>query len=163
MSEQLWTPWRMDYINEGNPPGCVLCHAGAGDDDEKNLVVYRGKSCFVLMNLFPYNPGHVMVTPFEHGADLGALSDETRNELFALGTLATKAIAESMTPQGFNMGMNLGSVAGAGIADHLHLHVVPRWGGDTNFMPVLADTKVLPETIPTTLRKLRPIFARLAR
>lgn len=163
MSDRLYTPWRMEYINEGNPPGCVLCNAGAGDNDDRSLVVHRGKSCFVLMNLFPYNPGHVMVTPYKHGADLALLESDTRDELFALATLATSAIGESMTPDGFNLGMNLGRPAGTGIADHLHLHVVPRWGGDTNFMPVLADTKVLPETIPTTLRKLRPIFARLAR
>ena len=134
---------------------CVFCDAAAASDDIDNLIVHRGKSAFVLLNLFPYNTGHLLVVPYLHTAKLSDLDDDASLELWTLAKGAQAALESVMHPEGYNLGMNLGTVSGAGIADHLHLHIVPRWNGDTNFMPVLADIKVLPDALDNTCRKLR--------
>jgi len=133
--------------------GCVFCNAAAGDDEEQ-LVVHRGDLAFVLLNKFPYTSGHLMVAPCRHGANFGDLADQEALEVHRLATQAIAALGAVYSPQGFNVGWNIGRVAGAGIVDHGHLHVVPRWGGDTNFMPVLADVRVLPEHLIATRSKL---------
>ncbi|MCS6803098.1 MAG: HIT domain-containing protein [Chloroflexota bacterium] len=156
--ERLWTPWRFAYVTAEAPKSCVLCEKWASDQDRDNLVLLRGERAFILLNLFPYNPGHLMVAPVAHIASLPALDPAARAEMFELASLATDVLSQVMKPNGFNLGMNLGRSAGAGIADHLHLHVVPRWEGDTNFMPLLANTRVLPETLPQTYDRLRPAF-----
>lgn len=151
---QLWAPWRLEYVqNADEDPGCVFCRA-ADADDEAGLVVHRGERADVLMNKFPYASGHLLVAPHEHVGELGRLSDEDALAVHRLGTTALGVLTETMRPQGFNLGWNLGRVAGAGIVDHVHLHVVPRWAGDTNFMPVLADVKVMPEVLEATRQKL---------
>jgi ATP adenylyltransferase len=151
---QLWAPWRLEYIATADEQdGCLFCHAAVGDDDE-SLVVHRGRSAFVMLNKYPYASGHVMVAPLRHAGDLGALADEEALEIHRLAASSLGALAETFSPQGYNLGWNLGRIAGAGIVGHVHLHVVPRWAGDTNFMPVLADVKVLPEHLSETRRKL---------
>jgi ATP adenylyltransferase len=152
--KQLWAPWRLEYIQSGDEQqGCVFCRAREGDDEE-NLVVHRGKRAFVVLNKYPYASGHLLVAPNRHEAEFGELEDEEALELHRLAAAGLAALAETMGPQGFNIGWNLGRIAGAGVVDHVHLHVVPRWAGDTNFMPVLADVKVLPEALAQSRRKL---------
>jgi ATP adenylyltransferase len=152
--DRLWAPWRMEYIKSADDDnGCVFCLAAAGDDAER-LVVHRGAHAFALLNKFPYASGHFMVAPLRHVGDYGELSDEEVLELHRLASAGIGALAEAYAPQGYNVGWNLGRVAGAGVVDHVHQHVVPRWAGDTNFMPVLADVKVLPEHLEDVRRKL---------
>ena len=153
--EVKFTPWRMAYIGGTKATGCVFCAAAAGSDDEASQVVARGRHCFVMLNRFPYNNGHVMVLPYEHTADLVALPTEVAQELMDMTRSAVDALGRSMHPTGYNIGMNLGEVAGAGIADHLHMHVVPRWNGDTNFMSVVGDTRLIPQSLEETWRVLR--------
>ena len=151
---QLWAPWRLEYVESAaDLEGCVFCTAASGADEE-TLVVHRAETAFVLLNRYPYASGHVMVAPFRHEAEFGGLSADEALEVHRLASLALGVLAETMRPQGFNLGWNLGRIAGAGVVDHVHLHVVPRWAGDTNFMPVLADTKVLPESLAATRAKL---------
>ncbi len=160
--ERLWTPWRMDYVAGAagpGPAGCLFCDKPAQQDDEANLLLFRGARAFVLLNLFPYNTGHLMVVPYLHTGDLAGLDPAIGAELFQLTQRAVGALKQEYRPDGFNLGMNLGRVAGAGVPDHLHIHVVPRWNGDTNFMPITADTKVLPETLQRTYQRLKPLFA----
>jgi len=162
--ERLWSPWRMEYIRRGeggDGGGCLFCDlpAAGRDRDEANHLLARGQVSFVLLNAFPYNPGHLMVAPYRHVGDFEELTAEELAELMAFAGRAIGALREESGPHGFNLGMNLGQVAGAGIADHLHLHLVPRWGGDTNFMPVVGQTKVLPELLAETDRRLRRHFA----
>jgi ATP adenylyltransferase len=161
-SERLWTPWRMAYIRQGTREdgACVLCELAARDDDAANHVLGRGEHVFALLNAFPYNPGHLMVAPLRHVGEYGELTPEELGEMMAMTGTAIAAIQAESGAHGFNLGMNLGQVAGAGIADHLHLHLVPRWGGDTNFMPIVAQTKVLPELLDETYEKLSPHFAK---
>ncbi len=150
MPKPLWAPWRLEYVQQADEtPGCVFC------DPEDELVVHRGRHAFVLLNRYPYTSGHVMVAPFRHLSDLGELSDEEALEIHRLASTAVGALSQAYRPQGYNLGWNLGRVAGAGIVDHIHLHVVPRWAGDTNFMPVLADVKVIPEALVETAARLR--------
>jgi ATP adenylyltransferase len=152
--KQLWAPWRLEYIKSADDePGCVFCAAVAGDDEER-LVVRRGAHAIVLLNKFPYSSGHFMVAPDRHIAEYGDLDGDEVLEVHRLAASGMGALAELYAPQGYNVGWNLGRIAGAGIVDHVHLHVVPRWGGDTNFMPVLADVKVLPEHLAETRRRL---------
>jgi ATP adenylyltransferase len=152
--KQLWAPWRLEYIQSADQQEqCIFCHA-QGLDDETGLVVRRGERAFVLLNRYPYASGHLMVAPYRHEGDLGGLHAEEALEIHDLSAAAVRVLGEAMTPQGFNLGWNLGRIAGAGIVDHVHQHVVPRWAGDTNFMPVLADVKVLPEALESTRRKL---------
>lgn len=157
--DQMWAPWRMQYIQQSEPePGCLFCNIARQDEDETNLVVYRGPRCFVMLNLYPYNSGHLMVVPYQHVGAVDALAPEVGADLLQTAQLAVRAIDRVMEPHGYNMGINQGTVAGAGVPDHIHLHVVPRWNGDTNFMPVLADAKVMPELLAATAAKLRPAF-----
>jgi ATP adenylyltransferase len=152
--KQLWAPWRLEYIQGADEQeGCLFCRAAAGGDED-GLVVKRGELAFVLLNRFPYASGHVMIAPYRHEGEFGDLSSDEALEVHRLASGALAALAETMRPQGFNLGWNLGRIAGAGVVDHVHLHVVPRWAGDTNFMPVLADVKVLPEALADTRRKL---------
>ena len=154
MTKQLWAPWRLEYIaNADEQPGCVFCEA-VTQSDEDGLVLHRGVTAFALLNKYPYASGHLMVAPYRHVADFAELDDAETLELHRLASSGIAALAETFTPQGYNLGWNLGRIAGAGIVDHVHLHVVPRWAGDTNFMPVLADVKVLPEHLDATRRKL---------
>jgi ATP adenylyltransferase len=162
--ERLWSPWRMEYIRRGEGDegsGCVFCDLPAADaaQDGANHLLARGELSFVLLNAFPYNPGHLMAAPYRHVGDYEELTAAELAEMTAFAGRAIRAMRESSSPHGFNLGMNLGQVAGAGIADHLHLHLVPRWGGDTNFMPVVGKTKVLPELLDETYRRLRPYLA----
>jgi ATP adenylyltransferase len=152
--KQLWAPWRLEYIKGADEQeGCVFCLAREGDD-ESGLVVRRGERAFVVLNKYPYSSGHLMVAPYRHESEFGELDADEALEVHRLAAAGLGALAETMSPQGFNLGWNLGRIAGAGVVDHVHLHVVPRWAGDTNFMPVLADVKVLPEALEDTRRKL---------
>jgi len=155
MTKQLWAPWRLEYIKRADEAdGCFLCAAAAGGDDEELLVVHRGARAFVVLNRFPYSSGHLMIAPARHVGELEALDDDEVAELHALLVAGIGALRAVYGPHAFNVGWNLGRVAGGSVADHLHEHVVPRWAGDTNFMPVLADVKVLPEHLVETRRKL---------
>ncbi len=150
--EHLWAPWRMEYIEKAvqEPKDCVFCGLLAAQDDAKNLILYRGKTCFALLNKFPYNPGHMLVLPLAHKGTLEALTPEESLEFLGLAMRMRGVIEKAMSPQGFNLGINLGRAAGAGVPDHIHIHLVPRWTGDCNFMPVLADVKVLPQALRDT-------------
>lgn len=160
MTRQLWAPWRLEYIQAADEQeGCLFCTAPTGDDEEM-LVVHRGTLAFVLLNKFPYASGHVMVAPYRHTGDFADLTADEAVEVHRLAGQAMGALAETFAPQGYNAGWNLGRIAGAGVVDHVHLHVVPRWAGDTNFMPVLADVKVLPEHLVDTRRKLSEAWPR---
>jgi ATP adenylyltransferase len=153
--ERLWTPWRLEFVtNVENAPDCFLCVKPAAGRDAENLIVLRGVRAYALLNLFPYNTAHTLIAPFEHVGDFGTLDAATAEELTAMTQRLVRALTVEYRPQGFNIGMNLGRAAGAGVPDHLHVHVVPRWGGDTNFMPVTAGTKVLPETLDRTYQRL---------
>ena len=160
--ERLWSPWRMQYMTEGasgsGKSGCVFCEHLADPDDEQDNILWRGNEAFVLLNAFPYNTGHVMVAPNAHVGDLEEMEADVRAEMMELVTRSSHVIRSAMGAHGFNIGINMGSAAGAGIPGHLHIHVVPRWEGDTNFMPVIGETKVLPEMIADTYAKLRPLF-----
>jgi len=146
----LWAPWRLEYIQQADEfSGCIFCNP------DEELIVRRGAHALVLLNRFPYTSGHVLVAPLRHIGDFGELSDEEALEVHRLGSTAIGALAQEYGPQGYNLGWNLGRIAGAGIVDHVHLHVVPRWAGDTNFMPVLADVKVVPEALTETAKRLR--------
>jgi len=154
VTKQLWAPWRLAYIEQADEyDGCVFCRAAEGSDED-GLVLHRGQHAFALLNKFPYASGHFMVAPFRHTGDFGDLEDSEVLEIHRLAASGIGALAQNYTPQGYNLGWNLGRIAGAGVVDHVHLHVVPRWAGDTNFMPVLADVKVLPEHLAETRRKL---------
>lgn len=153
--ERLFAPWRIRYILAPKYEGCIFCDFVKEDKDRKNLILFRGKTCFIIMNRNPYNPGHVMVAPYKHVSSTEDLDDKELLESFKLVNLVIKAIRECMNPDGFNVGVNIGKVSGAGIEQHLHIHVVPRWIGDTSFMPVLADVQVIPEALEETYDKLK--------
>ena len=150
-TQRIWAPWRLEYVKDAskdNESQCIFCAALAPEeDDETNLIVHRGKTCFVILNKFPYTNGHLMVAPYAHLATLPDLDAETVAEMMALAQKAITVLDEVYGPQGYNAGLNQGRIAGAGYADHIHLHVVPRWAGDTNYMPVLADTRVMPQSL----------------
>lgn len=145
--EKIWAPWRMAYIGMEAPSGCIFCDKPGAGDDRGELILHRGARAFIVMNKFPYNNGHLMVAPYRHTADLPGLTAEEQAEIMALTGYCARLLGEAFGPDGYNVGMNLGKTAGAGVADHLHMHVVPRWDGDTNFMPVLGETKVLPDAL----------------
>lgn len=155
--EHLWAPWRMAYIEPQTPQpqGCIFCTLPAEHRDAENYILYRGTLCFMMLNRYPYNNGHLMIAPYQHIPSIEQLDAATLAELMAQAQLALRALRQVMNPDGFNMGINDGKVAGAGVADHMHMHVVPRWYGDTNFMPVIADTKVLPELLSSVYEKLK--------
>ncbi|HEU5015252.1 MAG TPA: HIT domain-containing protein [Roseiflexaceae bacterium] len=162
--EIQFTPWRMAYIKSDNSSAtneCVLCRLGREEPGVENLVLFRGTSCYVVMNRYPYNTGHLMVAPYEHTSDLPGLAPEVAEELFDLTRRCITLVGQAMQPDGFNMGMNLGKAAGAGIDEHLHMHVVPRWGGDMNFMPIIGGVKLIPEALDQTYAHLYPLFAAL--
>lgn len=161
MVERLWRPWRMAYIKgEERTTTCFLCDAASAgaERDEELLVLARGPEAFVIMNLYPYNTGHVMIAPDRHVGELDDLEHPEYDEIWRWTRRSVSALRQAFQPQGFNIGINLGEAAGAGVPGHFHLHVVPRWGGDTNFMPVIGDAKVLPEMLEETYARLRPLF-----
>ncbi len=158
MNRPLWAPWRIDYIRSEKEGACFLCRIFAETNDRENLLLHRGKTCAILMNRFPYNSGHLMVAPFRHIAGLDELTSEETLEMAALTARAVIVLREVMNPQGFNIGYNLGEAAGAGLKDHLHQHIVPRWSGDTNFMPVLGGPRVIPEALDATYALLAGKF-----
>ncbi|MGQ9682853.1 MAG: HIT family protein [Anaerolineae bacterium] len=153
--KRLWSPWRMQYLDQERPQGCLFCVKLAEGLDEANLIALRGKSAFVMLNRYPYNAGHLMVVPYAHVPSIEDLPAEVLTEMMLLANRCLRALRVTMKPDAFNIGANLGHAAGAGIADHVHLHVVPRWEGDTNFMPVLADVRVVPEMLADTYRRIR--------
>jgi ATP adenylyltransferase len=158
--DHLWSPWRYKYIaSAGREEGCVFCRIEREHNDTDNYVIHRGRLNFAVLNLFPYTSGHLMVVPYEHKASLAASSEATTTEMIELAKRAQLALEAEYHPDGFNIGMNLGRSAGAGVADHLHLHVVPRWSGDANFVSVVGETRVLPEDLATTYEKLKKHFA----
>jgi ATP adenylyltransferase len=160
--ERLFSPWRHSYVTRAeDSPGCVFCIAKTIDDGRR-LIVHEGQLAYVILNKFPYNAGHVMVVPHRHVAQLALLEKAELTEMAVLTQLSEKVLTEAYGPQGINVGMNLGRPAGAGIVDHLHIHLVPRWNGDTNFMTVVGEVRVLPEELPKTAERLRPIFQTLA-
>jgi len=162
--DRLWAPWRMEYIGKVDHGGeCILCAKPQQRDDEQNYILHRGQLAFVILNAFPYSNGHLLVAPYRHTGDLLDLADEELMALMAEMRLCARVLTAAMSPQGFNIGINIGRAAGAGIADHLHLHIVPRWSGDTNFMPVIGDTKVLPQALAESYRVLRAALEEISR
>jgi ATP adenylyltransferase len=160
-NHRIWAPWRLEYVKDAakdNEDECIFCAKPAADDDEANLIVHRGERCFVILNLFPYTNGHLMVAPYEHTGALQELDSETVAEMMALGQQGMRILEDVYSPHGYNVGFNQGRIAGAGFENHIHMHVVPRWGGDTNFMPVLADTRVMPQTPQQSYEALRGKF-----
>jgi ATP adenylyltransferase len=160
-SERIWAPWRLAYVKDASKDDaaeCIFCAKPAEGDDTANLIVHRGERCFVILNLYPYTNGHLMIAPFEHHASITDLDAETIAEMMSLAQRAMTALEERYAPHGYNVGFNQGRVAGAGVEHHIHMHVVPRWGGDNNFMPVLADTRVMPQTLDQTYETLRGGF-----
>ena len=160
--KHLWSPWRLEYLIEPKPDVCVFCAAAASEEDRANLVLFRGRHAFLILNRFPYNNGHALIVPNAHKGDLADLADD---EMLAMMTLARDVMAlygRVLRADGYNVGFNFGRVAGAGLPEHLHLHLVPRWSGDTNFMTVVGDVRVLPEDLGASVERLRPVFARLA-
>lgn len=152
----IWSPWRMSYIEKHKEEsGCVFCIAQSIADGEQNLILFRGQRAFVILNRYPYTSGHLMVVPFQHEASLEGLDAETRAELLELANRITQMLGREYHAQGFNVGINIGEAAGAGITEHIHLHVVPRWTGDTNFMSSLGETRVLPETLEDTYQRMK--------
>jgi ATP adenylyltransferase len=158
---QLWAPWRMVYIDQAigqtaTESGCIFCSKPQRNPtfDEEQLILYRGATCFIMMNLYPYNSGHLLISPYQHTGSLAGLPDETALEMIKLVQKCETACRAALNPDGFNIGANLGQVAGAGFPDHVHMHLVPRWGGDTNFMPVIADVKIMPEFLQQTYAKI---------
>ena len=159
--EHLWSPWRMEYIEKHEKEnGCVFCVAQTKSDGAENLIAYRGKLSYVILNRYPYTSGHLMVVPFTHQPNLEELNTETRSEIMELTTRTMTILREIYKPQGFNMGANIGEAAGAGVLGHVHVHIVPRWAGDTNFMSTLGQTRVLPEALEDTYKKVKEAFAR---
>jgi ATP adenylyltransferase len=172
--DRLWSPWRLEYITrtgreerrekqreEGRNAGCIFC-LESQPAENRSLVVFEGRACYVILNLYPYNNGHLMVVPRRHVGSLAALSADEMVEVGVLTQRCETALDAAYRPQGFNIGVNLGKSAGAGVLDHVHVHVVPRWSGDTNFMTVVGDMRVLPESLGESAARLRPIFSRLA-
>ncbi|GAY25414.1 histidine triad (HIT) protein [Desulfurococcaceae archaeon AG1] len=154
----LWAPWRMSYIkNADRMHGCFLCES-IGKRDEDTYIVYRSEKVFVILNSYPYNTGHIMIAPYRHIAELESLDDKETIDLINTMKKSLRVLRDVYSPQGFNIGINIGRVAGAGLESHLHVHIVPRWGGDTNFMPIIGGDKVLPEDLTTTWRKIRDAF-----
>ena len=155
---QIWAPWRMEYIQMKKPEGCILCEKPRQDSDAGNYILYRGGKNFVIMNTYPYNPGHLMIVPYRHVPSLEELTEEELHEHFEIVSRSIKVLRQEFSPGGFNLGINIGKVAGAGIEDHVHTHIVPRWQGDTNYMPVISDVRVVPEALAETYQKLQGKF-----
>ena len=158
--ETMWTPWRIGFIVGEKPQGCLFClkQQVPRDKDAENYILHRGTTCFVMLNLYPYTNGHLMVAPYQHVASIELLDGDSLSEMGRLAQASVLALRKTLSPDGFNIGMNLGKSAGAGVADHIHLHVVPRWAGDTNFMSVLADVRLIPEALGQTYKTLTKAF-----
>jgi ATP adenylyltransferase len=157
--ERLWAPWRLEYIRGSSPDECIFCAAVAAGDDRVAYIVHRGEHCFAMLNAFPYNNGHIMVSPYRHVPSIEELDEPTVLELMTLTQRSLAAIREAYAPDGFNIGINQGKVAGAGVEAHAHQHIVPRWGADTNFMPVVGSTRVLPQSLDDSWRELSRAFS----
>ena len=157
--DYLWSPWRFQYTSKANGPvACIFCEKAAQNDDEKNLIIHRATHNFVILNLFPYTTGHLMVAPYHHVPTLAASKDDALMEMILLTKFAQAKLSEIYSPHGLNIGMNLGESAGAGIAGHIHMHVLPRWTGDANFMTTIGETRIIPEDLSVTYRKLAGAF-----
>ena len=156
--ERIWAPWRIEYIMMEKPECCILCEKPREKKDVQNYILYRADKNFIILNSYPYNPGHLLVAPYRHVGDLEELTDAERNEHFELVSRAVRVLKQVFNPGGFNIGANMGKVAGAGIDDHFHSHIVPRWKGDSNCMPVLSDTRVVPEALAETYQRLKGKF-----
>ncbi len=158
--DHLWSPWRYQYVSKSGPPaGCLFCVKGSEQRDKENYVVHRGPKTFVILNIYPYSTGHLMIAPYEHVASLEPAPEATLDEMIRMARLAEMHLRQVYHPQGFNIGLNLGESAGAGVPGHVHMHVLPRWIGDTNFMTTVAETRVLPESLDVTFEKLKQAFA----
>ncbi len=155
----LWAPWRMEYILGPKAHGCLFCVKPAEQKDRENLILYRGRHAYVIMNKFPYSNGHLMVVPYVHTSSLDNLPDADMLDIIKLAKLSSDCLTKAFHPEGFNVGINIGEAAGAGIEEHLHMHIVPRWAGDANFMTITGEIRVIPEHILDTYDKLYPIFA----
>jgi ATP adenylyltransferase len=161
-TQRIWAPWRLEYVKDASKDKeseCIFCAALEAGDDEANLIVERGERCFVILNRFPYTNGHLMIAPYEHVAELQGLDEETVAEVMSLAQRGIAALQQSYAPHGYNVGFNQGRVAGAGVEHHIHMHLVPRWGGDTNFMPVLGDTRVMNQTLEDSYATLKGAWA----
>jgi ATP adenylyltransferase len=157
--DHLWSPWRYQYVSKADPPaGCIFCIKGSEQRDRENYIVHRGSKTFVILNIYPYSTGHLMIAPYEHIASLEPAGEAILNEIMQTARLAEIHLRQIYRPQGFNVGMNLGESAGAGVPGHIHMHVLPRWVGDTNFMTTVAETRVLPESLDVTFDKLKKAF-----
>jgi ATP adenylyltransferase len=156
--KHIWAPWRIEYIRAEKPAGCILCDKPKENRDVENYILYRGKSNFIMLNSYPYNPGHLLIAPYRHIASPEELTDSERNEHYQLVSRSIVVLKEAFKPGGFNIGANLGKVAGAGIEDHFHSHIVPRWQGDNNYIPVLADVRVIPQALADTYKTLAGKF-----
>ncbi len=156
--KMIWAPWRIEYVRSPKQEGCVLCAKPRETNDTANYILFRGQKNFVILNSYPYNPGHLMVAPYRHVATLEDLTAEELHEHSEIVSRGVKVLREAFKPAGFNVGMNIGKVAGAGIDGHIHTHIVPRWQGDTNFMPVIGDVRVIPEALAETYEQLKGKF-----
>jgi ATP adenylyltransferase len=159
--ERLWAPWRLSYVTKDKPQGCIFCTKPKAGDDRANHIIHRGEHSYVMLNTYPYNNGHTLISPYAHVAALEELPPATLHEMMDLAQLVIRAMKDSFRAGGFNTGFNLGAVGGAGIQDHLHMHIVPRWLGDTNFMPVVADVRVIPQTLDSSYDQLLEAFRRV--
>jgi ATP adenylyltransferase len=151
----MWAPWRIEYILQPKEGGCLFCTKGKAKDDRKNYVLYRSKKSYCIMNLYPYNNGHLMVAPYRHVRNIDSLTDEEICDMLLVAKRVVRALKKGFKPEGFNIGINMGKTAGAGVVGHLHMHIVPRWQGDTNFMPILTDTKVVSAGLQETYKTLK--------
>ncbi len=156
--KHIWAPWRIEYIEMEKPEGCIFCQKPAQDKDAENYILFRGSLNFVMLNAYPYNPGHLLVAPFRHIAGLEEMDEDERREHFDIVTRSVEVLKKILNPEGFNLGINLGKSAGAGIADHIHSHIVPRWQGDTNFMTTIGDVRVIPQALADSYDKLKGGF-----
>ena len=160
--KQVWAPWRMEYIKQDKSGECIFCVLPKADKDKKNFILHKGDTCFVIMNVYPYNTGHLMVSPYRHLSCITKMDEKENTELNRLTQKCVEILRTVKSPEGFNIGVNLGKAGGAGFDEHIHMHIVPRWIGDTNYMPVLADTKVHPEHLQATYDNLLPHFQTLS-
>jgi len=156
--KHIWAPWRIEYIRSEKPAGCILCNLPKENKDKENYILYRGKKNFIMLNCYPYNPGHLLIAPYRHIADVEELTEDERNEHFELVCRSIVVLKKEFKPAGFNTGTNIGRIAGAGIDDHFHSHIVPRWQGDTNYVPVLADVRIMPQALEDTYKTLAGKF-----
>ncbi|MDP3878806.1 MAG: HIT domain-containing protein [Dehalococcoidales bacterium] len=156
--KHIWAPWRIEYVRMKKAAGCMLCDKPEEDNDVANYILYRGSQHFIMLNGYPYSPGHLLVAPYQHAGSLEELTDEELHEHFEVVRRGITVLRKAFNPEGFNLGINIGKVAGAGIEDHFHTHIVPRWGGDTNFMTVLSDVRVIPEALAETYQELKGKF-----